>query len=882
MRSINLNPVFLFSFSICLVYFFTGVTALSYEVLWARMLSTIFGVSIFGVVVTVSAFMAGLGAGSLVGAKFQSYIKHPLFVFGLIEICVATFAFNLPSIFSELDGSIQSLTNDSGYEQWLFVQALVTFLLMFIPAFGLGFGFPLILKSIIKSKISLGVVYAANTLGGMCGALLPLLLLPVFGWTVSDRLVAIFGLVLGAFIIVISFFNRNAVLDKEIVEEREMSDLQASHNKERLVGWRQLVVYSLIGASAIMLEIGWTRLYGMILLRTEYVMAVILATFLFGIGLGSLLASRSVKRYWLYVLPIVISTSGLASLYLLPDVSAWAETSTYTSLASSMFEQGLIIALFSMPATLAFGAWLPILTSLHKNTSVAGAYLYGANSIGGAIGGIVAGFLLIPFVGTSAVIVFASVLVLFASTYWIKDNWFKAMPVLVAVLFIPVFSFSSVKSLLPISQNQSNDLQVYEDALMVTHVVEDKTGNRLLMADLQRMDASTAPDAITVQKNQSRLPVMLHPSPESVLFLGLGTGITASGTLPYSNLVRESVELSSGSIKAASTWFSRSNNDVVNVTTIIKDDARRYLKSTNKEYDVIIGDLFHPDLVGRSNLLSYQQFERAKARLSDDGLFVQWIALNQFDVATLKVVLGTFKKSFPEASLFVDGFRIALVGFNGDFHGIEDLKNSLSTLTSEQRKEATGGEGVWTWAGRYWGKIPQNNWQIQDEWAPVIEFQLPKAKFNRQLDLGELLRFMLSLHSTEANALIDLQIKPDEVTKFSDSFQATTLYYRSWLAYFSGQNLESQKILSAAYARNSSDQWIGFGMADAMFASLSQAIENGISETEALEKILAIRPDHLAATKRLLSIFLKQGKIKDAEKLKARILEISPFDKVTD
>jgi len=48
-----------------LVYGGTGITALAYEILWTRMLSLLFGISIFGVVLTVTAFMAGLGAGSL-------------------------------------------------------------------------------------------------------------------------------------------------------------------------------------------------------------------------------------------------------------------------------------------------------------------------------------------------------------------------------------------------------------------------------------------------------------------------------------------------------------------------------------------------------------------------------------------------------------------------------------------------------------------------------------------------------------------------------------------------------------------------------------------------------------------------------------------------
>src|SRR3569832_774700 len=51
-----------------LVYFFAGLTSIAYEVLWVRMLGLQFGASIFGVIIAVAAFMAGLGGGSLLGA----------------------------------------------------------------------------------------------------------------------------------------------------------------------------------------------------------------------------------------------------------------------------------------------------------------------------------------------------------------------------------------------------------------------------------------------------------------------------------------------------------------------------------------------------------------------------------------------------------------------------------------------------------------------------------------------------------------------------------------------------------------------------------------------------------------------------------------------
>jgi len=853
---------------ICLIYFLTGVTALGYEVLWARMLSTLFGVSIFGVVITVSAFMAGLGTGSLVGGKIQHKIRSPLIFFALVELVVAIFAFNLPHLLSALDSQVNSLTVESSYTVWFLYQSLATFILMMLPAFVLGLGFPMILSALRTTKIPVALIYGVNTLGGVIGALLPLFLLPIVGWTVADRLFAVLGMMLGVSVLVIHFIASRNMQWKSGMQAVTSRMLKAP-----------LFAYAGIGASAIMLQIAWTRLYGMLLLRTEYVMAVILATFLIGIGLGSLLALKLKHKNSLATFPLLISTCAIFSLYALPWVSAWAESASYDSLFDSMLVQASVIALCTLTATLAYGAWFPLLASQYKEDPQMTSYLYGANSIGAALGGMSVGFIILPLLGSTFAIVLAIMIVLLSSLVWVRQRWFRFSPILFIILFLPVMPFPDVNVLLPSSQAQSRDLSFYEDAISLTQVVEEKSGQRLLLSDLQRMDASTDPTAITVQKNQARLALLLHPMPEKVLFLGLGTGITASGSLPYPNMQRTAVELSYGAVQAAETYFSQSNQSVIDKLVIVKDDARRFLKTTAQNFDVIIGDLFHPDMVGRSALLSLQQFERAKKRLNVDGIFVQWIALNQFDLNTLHVVLQTFQTAYPDSAIFVDGFRLALVGFNGQFYGVEGVKRSLDLLDGVGKRDITGGEGMWSWVGRYWGKIPTLKVGVQDEWAPIIEFQLPKAKFNRQIDLSVLLEFMMKNRPSMLVAAAELGVIENDMPYFEQVYMSNEMYMQSWMAYFSGNQQDSQKLLSMAYAANPDDQWIGFGLADAMFGSMAEGMNQGLDEKTILNKILNIRPDHLGALRASLHASQRAGNTSETNRLIAQMRSLAPLDK---
>ncbi|VAW85982.1 Spermidine synthase long, partial [hydrothermal vent metagenome] len=636
------------------LYFVSGLTALAYQVLWARMLALQFGVSIFGVVVTVAAFMLGLGVGSLIGARWR-FGLHPLFSLALLEAGVALFAVSIPFLF-DFSGSLLR-TEDLSLTAWYAYEFVAALVLLMLPATLLGIGFPLVLRALSNSNISLGTVYGVNALGGVVGALIPLALLPSVGWVAANYSIAALGFFLAVFFLVLSRHIESSYVDCSI------STVKSTVALEQVSQWKNYLAYAGVGAAALMLEVAWTRLFGMILLRTEYVLAVILAVFLLGIGLGSLLAKRLLLRNALVVLPVVASFFAILSLWGIPFLASWVESSQYASLTLALLSQGLLVVLLTAPVTLVLGMWLPVLSRhLEDTMPLAGAKLYGVNSLGAALGACLAGFVMIPLLGTTLTICFAAILLFVSGMYWAASPRVLLSGLLLLLFAFPVAMLPQVNVLLPNSLNASSDVFFYEDAVSITHVVERQDGQRLLLGDLQRMDASSEPSAVVAQQNQARLPLLLHGEPRSLLFLGVGTGISASGSLPFPRLDRVGVELSAGAIYAAEHWFAQVNHDISSKMRVVRDDVRRFLQRETKRYDVIIGDLFHPDLVGRSALLSVEQFQRVRARLTPaDGLYVQWLALNQFDVASLQVILRTFHYVFPEGELFLDGFRLALV-----------------------------------------------------------------------------------------------------------------------------------------------------------------------------------------------------------------------------
>src|SRR5271169_2479958 len=172
------------------LYALTGFTSVAYEVLWARMLSLQFGVSVIAVVLTVAAFMTGLGAGSLFAAQRVAQIKRPLRLLAMLEGGIACYALLLPLLLQITSAGIEGAAAELSLFQWYGLTAVAAWCLLLLPAFAMGAGFPLVLSAAGNNISRLGQIYGLNTLGAACGALLPLWLLPALGWSGAIRVVA--------------------------------------------------------------------------------------------------------------------------------------------------------------------------------------------------------------------------------------------------------------------------------------------------------------------------------------------------------------------------------------------------------------------------------------------------------------------------------------------------------------------------------------------------------------------------------------------------------------------------------------------------------------------------------------------------------------------
>jgi spermidine synthase len=76
------------------------------------------------------------------------------------------------------------------------------------------------------------------------------------------------------------------------------------------------------------------------------------------------------------------------------------------------------------------------------------------------------------------------------------------------------------------------------------------------------------------------------------------------------------------------------------------------LRVTPKRYDMIVSEPSHPWVPGVANLFTREFFEMGSDRLSDGGVFVQWVQIYQLSTESLRTVLATFHKVFPHVLVF--------------------------------------------------------------------------------------------------------------------------------------------------------------------------------------------------------------------------------------
>ena len=147
---------------IYLVFFLSGFAALLYQIVWQRALYSIYGINIESVTMIVTAFMLGLGLGSLAGGMVSKDPKRPvLLMFSLVELGIGIFGAVSLRVFHAVGEATLGMSAVMTF--------VVTFLLVLVPTLLMGSTLPLLVAHLVRSSgnvgKSVGTLYFVNTLG---------------------------------------------------------------------------------------------------------------------------------------------------------------------------------------------------------------------------------------------------------------------------------------------------------------------------------------------------------------------------------------------------------------------------------------------------------------------------------------------------------------------------------------------------------------------------------------------------------------------------------------------------------------------------------------------------------------------------------------------
>jgi spermidine synthase len=686
------------SLYVCLVL--SGAAGLVYEIVWTRMLGLIFGHTVFAITTVLAAFMAGLALGAALLGRLVDRTGRPLLVYGLLEGGIGLYALAVPVLLAYA----QHLHLTS-YRAFAFAlpaliaaQFAVTFLILVVPTAFMGGTLPVIGRFLVTRLETLGRkvadIYAFNTFGAVLGAAAAgFVLLPAIGVRSTVVLAAAVNLAVGIWALTADRRggkSSNVSVTPSACPDPSVSCPTSMGPPSPL--WLVLSAIALSGAASMAYEITWTRALGLVIGSSIYAFSAMLTTFLVGLALGSFLfariwGNRAVSASLFGFLEIGVGFTALLLVPAperMPDLVLMIMRRLSPSAGTALLTQFSLSFLAMILPTTLLGATVPCAIQLcARRLARLGrdiGRVYSANTVGTIAGALLAGFGLIPWLGVQATMIVGSAVnvaiggaILLASAAG-TPAWRRPAIVSIVVLFavgvtlvprwdprvmtggVSIYAQRFTHDADPVRRFRQDaaaqQLLFYREGIDSTVAVERTARTMSLRVD-GKVDASNGLDMPT-QLMLGHLPVLLHPRPERVLVIGLGSGVTVGAVAQHPAVRQIDVVELEEAVAEASRFFVEENRHALQDPRVrlVIGDARNFILAATKRYDAISAEPSNPWMAGVANLFSRDFYRLARERLADGGIMVQWLHGYSLFPRELKMIVATFRRVFPHTTLW--------------------------------------------------------------------------------------------------------------------------------------------------------------------------------------------------------------------------------------
>lgn len=679
------------------LFFCSGACSLIVEVVWMRLLRDVIGASLPTATTVLATFMGGLALGSWLGGRRMPHRLHPLRVYGLLELGIGVSAAAMPQLVHGLATGYLLIAGplaDHGILT-LLIRVGLSATILLIPTTLMGATLPVLSRMASSGTAKThepgrtarwgSWLYAVNTYGAVVGTLgAGFVLLPALGLARTNSLAAGLTLLVG---LTAFWLARH----EPVVAVAPSSPPFSPFQGERLMvrgnpdARRVIWVAGLSGCSALSAEVIWFNALSLITYDTAFAVTAMLAAFLTGIAIGGAIGAnrRGDEHSWWRGLAICQAGLGLYA-WLSPWLIGVLNVSLgrhydIMSLSGMSWELVFLVKPFLMAGALMIlpTVLMGLTMALAFKTYPAAASqpasgigaVYAGNTVGAILGASLTGLVVIPTIGSTGALAGAASLNWLAAI--IAQGRGRIRLISAAIGGLLVLGISGALSLLPVDvffgqQARRADAVVFQqqDATALVEVVQDEDGARTLLINRLYRWGSTTPAMGCAMTKQGLLPLLLHPHPESVIEIGVGTGIQFAPVLRDERVkAAHLVEISPAVVRAA-TWFSDANYPLLAHPKLALrvDDGRHDLRLRPTRYDLIILGLFTPYAPGAGSLFSQELYTLCRRRLNAGGLVVHWLPLHQMTPEGLKSAMHTFQSVFPQLSVWERDQYVALVG----------------------------------------------------------------------------------------------------------------------------------------------------------------------------------------------------------------------------
>ena len=674
-----------FAFGLALA---SGFAALTHELLWTRRLIDLLGASTESSSRAFGFFFLGLALGSAVAARLIKSVGRPWRAVGLAETGVAVFA--LPMLLlPEWSDWIWPALGVERLVQWpgVMVKTIVSALVVLPPAVCMGLVLPFLSHGLLRWTHHLetdGVrLYAVNTVGGAIGLLAAVMgLLPLFGAAASMVLAMALNVVVAA-----GAFVLDSQFGATTLPNEQRGD--ASAKKRKPFSRALLLVACFSGAGILAAEVIANQLFMLVATLSFYAPAAILLAVLTSLAAGAFLAPRLRRRAAGVSSPSLIAgVMGAAAIALAAGPLIFVAIAKHTDMLEMNSSVGAFVSKLALLAFVSLGpgfllAGLVFPLTISWLAEAAGdsdgkelGWLLAANGLGGVVGAETAYRILLPLfdLHTSIGIVASSyALAGLALSFCGRRGGSRIGFQAGAAAGVALLTILGLRQLPLVSTRFGVKVLDHRSGREGTvAVVANAAGGRSIIVDNQYVLGGSRSWAL--EQRQAGLPLLLHPSPSEVAFIGLATGVTPGAALLHSNVNSITVvELSPLVEREADQFFGEFNHNITRSqrATVVVDDGRTVIAAAPGRFDAVIGDLFLPWAPGEARLYSLEHFRAVRRSLRPGGVCCQWLAMYQLTPRQFEIIAGTFQNVFPHTYLFCNALEsqrptLAMIGFQDD------------------------------------------------------------------------------------------------------------------------------------------------------------------------------------------------------------------------